>query len=190
MVAIAIGAALLLCGTLMYRHLVRNVTADTDGQSNKPPTSAEEQIQAISDTARLYSFFWSQSHSNAYECFVFSFGATQWNTESDGHYLNCEFRTSDGEFIEHRDVPVSNEQWVELEDTLRGLSLPPYSPPDPNLTDAANSCVEICWTDDGNRFTNRCNGEYADKLRAFILTFIEQITRQNNATDPCERAIK
>ena len=125
----------------------------------------------------LYSFFWSLSHSNADECFVFSFGAAQWDTEVEGHFLNCEFRTLDGDYVEHRDVSVTEERWNELALMLRTISLPPYSPPDLYLLDAANSCVEISWVENGERFTDRFNGEYAHGLHELLVTFIGQITK-------------
>lgn len=177
MVAITIGAALLFCGALLHRHFAHIKTLDADGKTDKSLPPTKQQVQVVSDTARLESFFWNQSHSNADECFVFSFGAAQWDTEAKGHYLNCEFRATDGEFIDHRDVPVTQEQWSELEKKLRELSLPPYVPPDPDLLDAADSCLEICWTENGNRFTNRYNGEYAHELHTFLMTFIGQITK-------------
>lgn len=172
-VAIAIGATLLLCGALLYRYFARSKSVDADRKPDTPPLP----IPSVPNTARLYSFFWSQSSENTDTCFVFSFGEAQWNTEAEGHYLNCEFRAPGGDFAEHRDVPVTEEQWSELEATLRELSLPPYAPPSPYLLDATDSCVELCWTENGDRFTNRCNGEYAHALHTFLVTFIGQITK-------------
>lgn len=73
-------------------------------------------------------------------------------------------------------MPVSDAQWSELEAALRSLTLPSYAPPDPYLMDATDSCVEVCWADNGDRFINRYNGEYAHELRTFLMTFISQIT--------------
>lgn len=164
MILIAVGAAVLLCGTLLYRHLTR-----TKG------TEAEQKVQTMPNAAELCSFFWRQSTENADACFVFSFGAGE-ETEAAGHYLSCTFRSPDGEAVEHTDVPVTDAQWSELEAALRSLTLPPYAPPDPYLMDATDSCIEVCWADNGNRFTNRYNGEYAHELHSFLLTLIGQIT--------------
>ena len=163
-ILIAVGAAVLLCGTLLYRHFTR-----TKG------TEADQKVQTVSDTAELYSFAWRQSAENADACFAFSFGAAE-ETEAAGHYLSCTFYTPDGEVAEYTDVPVTDAQWSELEAALRSLTLPPYAPPDPYLMDAADSCVEVCWADNDDRFTNRYNGEYAHELHSFLLTLIGQIT--------------
>lgn len=163
-ILIAIGAAVLLCGALLYRHLTR-----TKG------TETEQKTQPVSDTAELYSFAWHQSAENADNSFVFSFGTAE-EAEAAGHYLSCTFRTPDGEAVEHTDVPVAEAQWSELEAALRSLTLPPYTPPDPHLMDATDSCVEVCWADKGIRFTCRYNGEYAHELHSFLLTLIGQIT--------------
>ena len=128
-ILIAVGAAVLLCGTLLYRHFTR-----TKG------TETEQKMQSVSDTAKLYSFAWHQSAENADACFVFSFGAAE-ETEATGHYLSCTFRTPDGETAEHTDVPVTDAQWSELEAALRSLTLPSYAPPDPYLMDATDSCI-------------------------------------------------
>ena len=175
-VAIAIGTALLVGGVLLYRHFARSKTADTGHASATLPAFAEQSNRAVPDTARLYSFFWRQSSENADACFAFSLGAAQESAEADGHYLNCTFRAPDGAFVEHRDVPVPEGRWRELEAALRRLALPPYAPPDPHLLDATDSRVEIGWTENGNRFTNRYSGEYAHELRTFLTTFIGQIT--------------
>ena len=162
--ALVIGAALLLGGGLLYRHLTRTKAAE-----------AEQKTQTVPDTATLYSFFWRQSAENADACFAFSFGAAE-ETEATGHYLSCTFRTPDGEAAEHTDVPVTDTRWNELEAALRRLSLPSYSPPDPHLLDATDSCVAIGWAENGNHFTNRYNGASAHELHAFLMTFIGQIT--------------
>lgn len=164
MIWIAAGAAVLLCGALLCRYLTRAKTAET-----------EQKTQTVPDTAELCSFFWRQSAENADACFMFSFGTTG-ETEAAGHYLSCSFRTPDGEAAEYTDVPVTEERWRELEAALRGFSLPPYAPPDPYLMDAADSCVEVCWVDSGDRFTRRYNGAYAHELHSFLLTLIGQIT--------------
>ena len=163
-ILIAVGAAVLLCGTLLYRHFTR-----TKG------TETEQKMQPVPDTAELYSFAWHQSAENADACFAFSFGAAE-ETEAAGHYLSCTFRTPDGEAVEHTDVPVSDAQWSELEAALRSLTLPSYAPPDPYLMDATDSCVEVCWEDNGGCFINRYSGKYAHQLHSFLLTLIGQIT--------------
>ncbi len=163
-ILIAVGAVALLGGTLLYRHLTR-----TKG------TEAEQKFQTVSDTAEPCSFFWRQSAENADACFMFSFGAAE-ETEAAGHYLSCTFRSPDGEAVEYTDVPVTDAQWNELEAALRSLTLPPYAPPDPYLMDATDSCIEVCWADNSDRFTNWYNGEYAHELHSFLLTLIGQIT--------------
>lgn len=163
-ILIAVGAAVLLCGTLLYRHLTR-----TKG------TEAEQKVQTVPDMAELYSFAWHQSAENADACFIFSFSAAE-EAKTAGHTLSCTFRTPDGEAAEYTDVPVADAQWSELEAVLRSLTLPPYAPPDPYLMDATNSCIEVCWENNGSRFTCRYNGEYAHELHSFLLTLIGQIT--------------
>ena len=162
---IAAGAVVLLCGTLLCRHLTR-----TKG------TEAEQIKQPVPDTAELYSFAWHQSAENADACFVFSFGMAE-EAEAAGQYFSCTFCTPDGEAAEYTDVPVTDAQWSELEAALRSLTLPPYAPPDPYLMDATDSCVEVCWADNDDRFTNRYNGAYAHQLHSFLLTLIGQITQ-------------
>lgn len=127
------------------------------------------------DKAKLYSFSWVRSDSNADRCFTISFGAAREDTAAEGHYLSCEFRAPDGEFVEYRDLPVTDERWNELDAALRGLSLPPYSPPDPHISDAADSCIEIRRTDGDRRFNDRRNGEYAHEFYAFLMEFIGHI---------------
>ncbi len=161
---IAVGAVVLLCGTVLYRHFTRTKTAE-----------AEQKMQTVSDTAELCSFFWRQSTENADACFAFFFGVAK-ETEGAGHYLSCAFRTPDGEAAEYTDVPASGAQWSELEAALRSLSLPSYASPAPYLLDATDSCMEVCWADNGNRFTRRYNGEYAHEFHSFLLTLIGQIT--------------
>ena len=164
MIWIAAGAAVLFCGALLYRHLIRTKTAE-----------AEQHTQTVPDTVALYSFFWRQSAENADACFVFSFGAAE-DSQAAEHDLSCAFRTPDGEAVEYTNVPVTNAQWCKLEAVLRRLSLPPYAPPAPYLLDAIDSCMEICWADNGSRFTRRYNGEYAHALYSFLLALIGQIT--------------
>ena len=163
-ILIAVGAAVLLCGALSYRHFIRTKTAE-----------AEQKTQTAADTAKLYSLVWRQSAENADDCFVFYFGTAE-GAETAGHYLNCTFRTPDGETAEYTNVPVSDDRWNELETALRDLTIPPYAPPDPYLMDAADSCVEVCRTYNGDRFTYRYNGEYAHEFHSFLLTLIGQIT--------------
>lgn len=164
-ILIAVGAVVLLGGTLLYRHFTRTKTAE-----------AEPKVQSVPDTAELCSFFWRQSAENADACFAFSFGAAE-ETEAAGHYLNCTFRTPAGEAAEYTDVPVTDAQWSELEAALRSLTLPSYAPPDPYLMDATDSCIEVCWADNGNRFTCRYNGAYAHELHSFLLALIGQIIK-------------
>ncbi len=164
MLWIAVGAVALFCGVLLYRHFARS-----------KPTEPEQSVGALPDTAELCSFFWRQSAENADECYTVSFGAAE-NMETEGRYLNGVFRTPDGDVAAYTDVPVTDAQWRELETTLRGVSLPPYAPPDPHLLDATDSCIEIDWAENGNRFTHRYNGAYAHELHSFLLTLIGHIT--------------
>lgn len=179
---ITVGAVVLLCGTLLYRHFVRiksdirNKSAYTEGKTGKPSFSAGKAAQTEPDAAELYSFSWNQSSENADACFAFFFGTAQEDTNAERHYLNCTFRTSDGESAEYTGVPVTDKQWSEFDTALRGLYLPTYVPPDPYLLDATDSCIEVCRANTGERFTRRYNGEYAHELRTFLMTFISQIT--------------
>lgn len=105
---------------------------------------------------------------------MFSFGTEE--TEAAGHYFSCTFRTPDGEAVEHTDMSVTNAQRNELKAALHSITLPSYEPPAPYITDATDSCIEVCWADNGNRFSCRYNGEYAHEFHSFLMTLIGQIT--------------
>lgn len=164
MIALALGAALLLGGAL---------AAELWGR--RRPAGAGEENRAVSAEARLISFFWRQSHPNAAESFVLSFGAAQEMDGAPGCFLNGSLWSPEGEFLEWNDAPVSREQWQRLETELRSLSLPPYSPPDPNVLDAADNCVEINWEENGVRFQIRGSGQSAAALRAFVAELAQEI---------------
>lgn len=165
----AVGAAL-PGGTPLSRYFARRRASAAEKRPGSAPA------QAAPDTAKLTSFFWRQTSENADACFVFSLGKAQGDGKAEGHYLNCTFRTPDGETAEYGDVPVTEEQWRRLEGALRGLLLPPYQPPDPDILDASDSCVEICRTGTGGRLADRYDGEHAHELYAFLMTFLGQIT--------------
>ena len=100
--------------------------------------------------------------------FWFTAGRPQWDTEADGHFLNCEYRAENGDFVERRDAPLTDMQWAELEALVRALDLAPYEALDENLLDAPNGDVTITWTDGGEKIKCRYAIEGADALDAFL----------------------
>ena len=131
------------------------------------------------EAAELVSFFWYRSGGNADRNFTISFGAAFGGAAAGGHYLNCTLHTPGGRFIKLCDIPMTAEQWSELDTALRSISLPAYTPPDPYITDAEDSRADICRARNGVRFTKRYNGEYAHGLYSFLLTFIGRIAGIN-----------
>ena len=110
----------------------------------------------------------TRTTSSADDSFWFTAGRPQWDTEADGHFLNCEYRAENGNFVERRDAPLTDMQWAELEALVRGLKLAPYEAPDADLLDAPNSDVTITWTDSGEKIKCRYAIEGADALDAFL----------------------
>lgn len=131
--------------------------------SNRAESSPE-----IPKTAVLLEVSMTRTTSSADDSFWFTAGRPQWDTEADGHYLNCEYRAENGEFIERRDAPLTDAQWTELETLVRGLSLAPYEAPDENLLDAPNGEVTITWTDGGEKIRCRYATDGADVLDTFL----------------------
>lgn len=82
-----------------------------------------KQPQTIPETAVLIEVSWMRTTSSADDGFWFTAGRPQWDTEAEGHFLNCEYRAADGELIERRDAPISDAQWAGLEALARGLTL-------------------------------------------------------------------
>ncbi len=162
---IAIGVTALFCITLLYRHFIIKNAAKT-----------KQQVGTLPNTAKLRSFFWHQSAESTDACFTISFDTVK-NKEALKHYFSCAFCAPNGEAAEYTNVPISDARWSELEAELRSLTLPTYAPPYPYLMDATDSCIEVCWENNGNCFFCRYNGEYAHELHSFLLTLIEKIAK-------------
>ena len=128
-----------------------------------------ESPEDVPENAVLKEVSWSQTAMSADECFWFTAGRPQWDTEADGRFLNCEFRAEDGGFVERRDAPLSDAQWTELESLIHTLALLPYTPPDENLLDAANSEITLTWKNGGETVKKRYAGSNADTLYALLL---------------------
>lgn len=139
--------------------------------AKNPPASAAETLPA---NAALISFAWSQTAMSADESFWFAAGKPQWNADAEGRFLNCEFRATDGEFVERCDAPLSDEQWAELERQIRTLSLLPYTAPDENTLDATDSQIDIAWSDGEGTVKTRYAGSDADAFYDFLCEFTIQ----------------
>lgn len=139
--------------------------------AKEAPVSTAEPLP---ENAALVSFAWSQTAMSADESFWFAAGKPQWNTDAEGRFLNCEFRTAEGEFVERRDALLSDEQWAELEKQIRMLSLLPYAAPDENMLDATDSQIDIAWSNGGETVKNRYAGNNADAFYDFLCEFAMQ----------------
>lgn len=128
----------------------------------------------LPENAVLVSFAWSQTAMSADESFWFAAGRPQWDTDAEGRFMNCEFCTADGEFVERRDAPLSDEQWAELERQIGMLSLLPYAAPDENILDASDSQIDIAWSDGEGKVKNRYSGSDADAFYDFLCEFASQ----------------
>lgn len=127
-----------------------------------------KQPQTIPETAVLIEVSWMRTTSSADDGFWFTAGRPQWDTEAEGHFLNCEYRAADGELIERRDAPISDAQWAGLEALARGLDLAPYEASDEDLLDAPNSEVTVTWKDGEEKFKCRYAADGADALDTFL----------------------
>ena len=128
----------------------------------------QPQVQTVPETAVLLEVSMTRTTSSADDSFWFTAGRPQWDTEADGHFLNCEYRAENGNFVERRDAPLTDMQWAELEALVRALDLAPYEAPDENLLDAPNSDVTITWTDGGEKIKCRYALDGEDALEAFL----------------------
>ena len=131
-------------------------------------SNRSESTPEVPKTAALLEVSMTRTTSSADDSFWFTAGRPQWDTEADGHFLNCEYRAEDGEFVERRDAPLTDAQWTALVTLVRGLKLAPYEAPDENLLDAPNSDVTITWTDGGEKIKCRHALDGADALDAFL----------------------
>ena len=131
-------------------------------------SNRSESKPEVPETAVLLEVSMTRTTSSADDSFWFTAGRPQWDTEADGHFLNCECRAETGEFIERRDAGIPEAQWAKLETLVRGLALAPYEAPDETLLDAPNSEVTITWTDGGEKIRCRYALDGADALDAFL----------------------
>ena len=131
-------------------------------------SNRSESKPEVPETAVLLEVSMTRTTSSADDSFWFTAGRPQWDTEADGHFLNCEYRAEDGEFVERRDAKLDDAQWMQMETLVRALDLAPYEAPDEDLLDAPNSDVTITWTDGGEKIKCRYAIEGADALEAFL----------------------
>ena len=122
----------------------------------------------VPETAVLLEVSMTRTTSSADDSFWFTAGRPQWDTEAGGHFLNCEYRAENGEFIERRDAPLTDTQWTQLEPLVRGLDLTPCEAPDEDLLDAPNGDVTITWADGSEKIKCRYALDAADALGAFL----------------------
>lgn len=150
---------LFLAGTLVGFGVFELQRAVSNRSESKPE---------VPETAVLLEVSMTRTTSSADDSFWFTAGRPQWDTEADGHFLNCEYRAENGEFAQRRDAPLTDMQWAELEALVRALDLAPYEAPDENLLDAPNGDVTITWTDGGEKIKCRYVTEGADALNEFL----------------------
>jgi len=131
-------------------------------------SNRSESKPEVPETAVLLEVSMTRTTSSADDSFWFTAGRPQWDTEADGHFLNCEYRVENGEFAQRRDAPLTDVQWSELETLVWALDLAPYEAPDEDLLDAPNSDVTITWTDGGEKIKCRYALDGADALDAFL----------------------
>ena len=131
-------------------------------------SNRSESKPEVPETAVLLEVSMTRTTSSADDSFWFTAGRPQWDTEADGHFLNCEYRAENGNFVERRDATLEDTQWAELETLVRALDLAPYEAPDEDLPDAPNSEVTITWTDGGEKIKCRYAADGADALDAFL----------------------
>ena len=131
-------------------------------------SNRSESKPEVPETAVLLEVSMTRTTSSADDSFWFTAGRPQWDTEADGHFLNCEYRAENGNFVERRDATLEDTQWAELETLVRALDLAPYEAPDENLLDAPNRDVTITWTDSGEKIKCRYALDGADALDAFL----------------------
>ena len=123
---------------------------------------------SVPETAALLEVSWTRTTSSADGSFWFTAGRPQWETDAEGHFLNCEYRAENGETVERRDTPIPDAQWAELEKLVRSLDLAPYAAPDEHLLGAPDSEVTVTWTDGGEKLRCRYAAGGADALDAFL----------------------
>lgn len=180
-VTVIVILAVFLCAAFLYGYCSRTKRTGQNARTESPRPVDGESLQAVSHTAKLHSFFWRQSGPDANECFTFSFKTARGETEHAEFFLSCEYRTPDGGCAECDDFPVSRERWSELENRLKNLSLPPYSPPSGFIADAVDSCIETEWADNGVFVVKKFNGEYAHELRLSVKELAGRIISENGA---------
>lgn len=131
-------------------------------------SARQPQVPTVPETAVLLEVSMTRTTSSADDSFWFTAGRPQWGSDSEGHFLNCEYRAETGEFVERRDAGIPEAQWAKLETLVQGLALAPYEAPDEALLDAPNSEVTITWTDGGEKIRCRYALDGADALDAFL----------------------
>ncbi len=131
-------------------------------------SESEPAVQRPSESAALLEISWIRTVSSADDSFWFTAGRSQWDTDTEGHFLNCEYHMENGESVERRDAPLTDAQWAELETLVLSLDLAPYEAPDDGLLDAPNSEVTITWADGGEKIRCRYSADGADALDTFL----------------------
>ena len=122
----------------------------------------------------LRELAWSQTAMSSSEFFLFTLGRSQEDRQLEGHFLNCEFQSAEGEWIQRQDAPLSDGQWAELEALLRELTLSPYVPPDEGLLDAGDSRITVRWEGGGKPAEVHYGRNGAGPLYAYLCALAMQ----------------
>ena len=166
---VLILAILLLGGVIALRRSVVDRGMEWGGMENPEGTTADPVVLSPEERQELVSMSWYQNAESAGSCFFFS-------VDSSGpeRLLRYDYRDMDGqERVDLDGTPVSDEQWEALADLLRQSELPGYVPLSPDLLDATDSPLQVCWRADGEVLTENLCGAPAESLRLFLMELAE-----------------
>ena len=160
LLALALAGVLTVGGVQLYRYLVTDRISDGDGMVN-------EFANAFRDGDTLKSIRWSQSGSSYDHGFCFDL------EEADGAYTIsgwCIDTGGSGERVERTDVPLTAEQWAEVEQCLRdNWHQPPQVLPEGlSVLDGTESSLRITSQREGETLTAEYNGEYEHALEGLL----------------------
>ena len=190
-------AGLIALAVVGLRLYAASHVTDWPTMENPFPQEGEpEEIQEVSEMAKLVEFSWHQSAMSYDGCFDFRITASE--QESAAPRLYCDYTDSEtGERIEIGEEssgfqgfrldgtrtdntvcpPVPLERWEELADFLRSAELSPYSPPEPGLMDATDSKIQVTWRENGEELTNSYSGIYAHELLKLLQDIAGKVSR-------------
>lgn len=157
-----------------------------------------EEIREPSEMAELVEFSWHQGAMSFDDCFDFWIRTTE--GESAAPCLYCDYTDPEtGERIKlgEEDIgfqeygidgmkPAEDEtrptvpldRWTELAGFLRKAEFAAYTPPPPELLDAAESRIQITWRENGETFTNSCSGFGAHNLLELLQDIAGKVSRR------------